>query len=262
VRTISVAAHKGGVGKTTTALALASAFARAGDPTLLIDIDPQGHSTIGIGVDVPDGAPTVREVYSDQPLPASAAIVPTSVPNLSLLPATIRLERLAHALYMRPRRETVLATALRPLRHAFRWTVIDCPPSLGALTETAIAAADVVIIPCRMEARASDGLVDLLELIAVLKGESWASWRILLTQVDRRRSRTNDAVRAALSTYQHQTFETIVPQSEPLNHAQIVRVDCFAFDPQCSGSLAYAALATELRTLPLWQKPEPVASSI
>lgn len=260
MRTVSIAAHKGGVGKTTTALALASALARCGEATLLVDVDPQGHSTIGLGVELPDEALTVRDVLSDRPVEASRAIVPTGVPHLSILPATIRLERMAHELYTRTRRETVLASALRPVRTLYRWVIVDCPPSLGPLTEMAVHAADVVVVPCRMEARASDGLLDLLDLVALLKGEAFQGWRILLTQVDRRKSTTNAAVRAALEPYQAQTLATEVPQSEPLNQAQIARVDCFSFDPSCSGSLAYADLASEVRALPVWAKAAALVS--
>jgi chromosome partitioning protein len=249
VKTIAVCCPNGGVGKTTTALALASAFARHGDSTLLVDVDPQGHSTLGLGIELDDDAPTVREVFVDPPIPAVQAIVSTSVPGLSMLPATIRLERLTQWLYMRPRREAVLARALKPLRSLFTWVVIDSPPSLGSLTEAAVAAADLVIVPCRMEARAGDGLVDLLEVITLLRGEGFSSWRILLTQIDKRKSVSNAAAAAALDPWTASMLATTIPQSEPLNHAQIARVDVFQYDSRCSGALAYDALAGEIRGL-------------
>jgi chromosome partitioning protein len=261
-KVIACAAHKGGVGKTVTAMAVAAAFARAGDATLLVDIDPQGHSTIGLGVEFDPDALTVRDIYTEPPVEPTRTIVGTSVPQLSMMPATIRLERVAHSLYMRPRREDTLAHALRPLRALFKWVIIDCPPSLGALTETAIAAADLVIVPCRMEARASDGLIDLLELMALLRGEHFGRWKILMTQVDKRKSTTNAAVAAALSRWDAHLLDTVIPQSEPLNQAQIARVDCFAYNPTCSGSAAYLRLAQELSTLLCRSESRVLASSI
>lgn len=260
MRVVTVAAHKGGVGKTVTAMALASAYARTGAPTLLVDLDPQGHSTLGLGVDLDDRALTVRDAFIDPPVESARAIVGCMVPQLSVLPATIALERVTQWLYMRPRRETVLETALRPLRSVFRWVVVDCPPSLGALTEAGVHAADLVVVPCRMEARASDGLVDLLELVTLIKGEGFDAWRILQTQIDRRKSTTNAAVEAALAPWASHRLEATIPQSEPLNQAQIARVDVFSFDPKCSGAIAYQALSVEIGDLPVWQKR--IASSI
>lgn len=246
-RTLTIAAHKGGVGKTTTSLCLAAALARSGDTTLLVDLDPQGHSTAGLDLDLAPDALTVRDVLTDPPIEVERAIVTTSVPDLFLLPATIQLERVTQWLYMRPKREAILGKALKPVRRVFKWIVIDCPPSLGALTEMAVACADLVIVPCRMEARASDGLVDLLELLAAIRGEGWASWKILKTQIDRRKSATNQAVMAALEPWSTHALDSEIPQSEPLNQAQLSRQDVYEFAPSCSGALAYIALAKEVQ---------------
>jgi chromosome partitioning protein len=250
-RIVAIAAHKGGAGKTTTALCLASALANAGAETLLIDLDPQAHSTIGLGVTLADDAVTVRDVLTDQTVDVERAIVASAVPRLSVLPSMIRLEHITQWLYMRPKREAILGKALKPIRRDFAWIVIDCPPSLGALTEMAIAAADLVIVPCRMEARASDGLEDLLELVAILRGQGWNGWRILKTQIDRRRSVTNELVMEALAPWTAQLLTTEIPQSEPLNQAQLARVDIYTFDPSCSGAAAYTALANEVQA---WRK--------
>jgi chromosome partitioning protein len=185
-------------------------------------------------------------------------ITATAVPHLSAAPATIQLEHVAQWLYMRPRRHEILGAALKPLRRRFTWAVIDCPPSLGALTETAVGCADLVIAPCRMEARASDGLADLLELLALVRGEGWTSWRILRTQIDRRRTVTNTAVMETLGPWTSHLLRTIVPQSEALNQAQLARTDIFTFDPSCSGAMAYAALAREIQQ---WRRNHGPASS-
>lgn len=247
-KTISIATHKGGTGKTVTAMALAAALARAGKTCLLVDLDPQGHCTLGLGVELHDGEPTLREVFADPPLPIAKVIHETRVPGLHILPSNIRLARIAQSLYMRPKREELLRRALEPVKGRYDYIVVDCPPSLGVLTEAGIAAADLIIIPCQMEARAADGLVDLLEVIGLIKGEAFDDWRILLTKVDSRKSATNQAVMAALEQWAPSIFKTSIPQSEPLNQAQIERTDIFSFEPKSKGALAYEAFVTEILT--------------
>jgi chromosome partitioning protein len=248
--TISIATHKGGTGKTVTAMALAAALARSGRKTLIVDLDAQGHSTLGLGIELNHHDPTLRDIFTDPPAPASRIIRPSGCcPDLDILPSNIRLERIAQFLYMRPKREEVLRRALQPVAGGYQFIVIDCPPSLGALTETGIAAADLIIIPCQMEARAADGLVDLLEIIAILKGDGFDRWRILLTKVDPRKTLTNQAIMGALQRWQDQTFQTVIPQSEPLNQAQIARTDIFSFDARSKGAAAYQALTEEVLSL-------------
>lgn len=246
-RTISVATHKGGTGKTVTAMALSSALARAsGKRTLLVDLDPQGHSTLGLGVELNDSEPTLRELFEQRPLPIDQVIKKTHLERLDVVPSNIRLERFSHMLYMRPKREEILKRALRPVSNKYDFIVVDCPPSLGALTEAGIAAADLMLIPCQMEARAADGLADLLEVMSIIKGESFSDWRILLTKVDSRKSITNQAVMEMLSPWQDKILKTTIPQSEPLNQAQIQRTDIFSFEPKSKGALAYEALTEEI----------------
>lgn len=248
--TISIATHKGGTGKTVTAMAISSALARSGKKTLLVDLDPQGHSTIGLGLEITDGAPTVRDIFTDPAVAVSKIIQRTHLEHLDILPSNIRLERAAHLIYMRPKREEVLRKALQPAMAAYAYVVIDCPPSLGPLTESAIAAADTILIPCQMEARAADGLVDLLEVVHIIKGDTFDRWHILLTRVDNRRTVTNDVVLQSLAPWKEKVFKTTIPQSEPLNQAQIERTDIFTFDPKCKGALAYQALMeTELASV-------------
>jgi chromosome partitioning protein len=244
--TIAIATHKGGTGKTVTAMALGAAFARARKACLLLDLDPQGHSTLGLGVDLDERAPTMREFFHEPPVPLGHLIRETQVSGLHIVPSNIRLARVAQALYMRPRREELLRRGLQPLRHQYAFMVIDCPPALGVLTETALAAADLIIIPCQMEARAADGLVDLLEVISLIKGEAFDDWRILLTKVDSRKSTTNQAVMAALAPWAQKICKTTIPQSEPLNQAQIERTDIFSFEPKSKGALAYESFAKEM----------------
>ena len=244
---IAVATHKGGTGKTVTSMALSAALARAGRRTLLIDLDPQGHSTVGLGVELQETDATLRDAFSESATPLQAIRKNTHLTNLHIVPSDIRLERTTHHMYTRPKREELLKKALEPVLADYDFVVLDCPPSLGPLTETAIAAASFVVIPCQMEARAADGLVDVLELISLIKGEGFDDWRILITKFDQRKSVTNEAVLAGLAGWHNKTFATRVPQSESLNQAQIQRTDIFTFDPKSSGAVAYEALAQEIQ---------------
>ena len=243
---ISIATHKGGTGKTVTAMALGSALARAGPAALLVDLDPQGHCTLGLGVELAESDATLRDYFSEPSQPVKRLIRHTGVPGLDILPSNIRLARVAQALYMRPKREDLLRRGLNPALSQYDYVVIDCPPSLGVLTEMGIAAADLIIVPCQMEARAADGLVDLLEVVAIIKGDSFDDWRILLTKLDSRKTVTNEVVMTALSQWQEKIFKTSIPQSEPLNQAQIERTDIFSFDAKCKGAVAYETLTKEI----------------
>jgi chromosome partitioning protein len=245
-KTIAIATHKGGTGKTVTAMALGAAIARASQRCLLVDLDPQGHSTLGLGVELDDTTPTLREFFHEPPLPLSRLIRETHVTGFHIVPSNIRLARVAQALYMRPKREELLKRGLHTLHEQYAFVVMDCPPSLSALTEAAIAAADLIVIPCQMEARAADGLVDLLEIISLIKGEEFDDWRILLTRVDNRKTTTNQAVMASLAPWEKKIFKTTIPQSESLNQAQIARTDIYNFEPKSRGALAYKAFAMEI----------------
>ena len=242
---ITIAQHKGGVAKTATAMGLASAFARTERKALLVDMDPQAHSTLGLGVDVESGDLTLRDVLENTAVAIDKVIRPTHLPLLDVLPSDIRLERTAHIIYSRPRREEILKRALNPALGFYDYVVIDCPPSLGSLTENAINAADSILIPCLMEARTADALVDLLDLVSIIKGSDFEGWHILRTKYDRRKSVTNNAITQALSRWQARIITTVIPQSEPVNQAQIARTDVHTFDPKSKGALAYQALAQE-----------------
>jgi chromosome partitioning protein len=248
---IAVATQKGGVGKTTTSMALSAALARAGDPVLLVDLDPQGHSTIGLGLDVDDDqvrARTVREVLSDDPLPLRAVEHKTGVPGLSIVPATIRLERVAQWLYGAPARDRRLKGALAAASGRYRWVVLDCLPSLGPLVENALMAADAVVLPCKMEARATDGARDLLEVLQILR-PGFTDWRLLRNARDSRRAIANATADALFAPYADRLLETVIPQCEDLNHAQFQGVDIFSYASQSTGALAYRQLAEEVKRL-------------
>src|SRR5262245_4793651 len=197
-RTIAVCTHKGGTGKTVTALSLAAGFAHAGRRCLLVDLDPQAHSTIGIGLDTVE--PTLKDFFERHPALGLSEVI-QHVPenhNLDVAPSDLRLAWTAEGLAGRPKKEELLRRSLRQVEDEYDWILIDTPPSLGVLTQNAVAAADFVLIPAQAEARAANAVADLLELVRVLKGDRFESYGILLTRVDSRKTRTNSAVTAAL----------------------------------------------------------------
>ena len=249
IHTIAVCTHKGGTGKTVTALTLAAGFAEAGRRVLLVDLDPQAHSTLGIGVDAAE--PTLKDFFERHPSVSLASIVRRAPGHerLDVAPSDLRLAWTAEALAGRPKREDLLRRGLKEVADKYDVVLIDTPPSLGVLTQNAVAAADFILIPAPAEARAANAIADLLELVHLLKGDAFNAYRILLTRLDSRKSRTNAAVLAALSPWESQILRTVIPQSEPLNQAQMARQDIFRFDPGCTGAASYRELITEIQSL-------------
>jgi chromosome partitioning protein len=247
--TIAVCTHKGGTGKTVTAISLAAGFAAAGRRCLLVDLDPQGHSTLGIGIDPAD--PTLRDFFERHPGMPLREVVRSAPQNerLDVAPSDLRLAWTAEGLAGRPKKEDLLRRSLRQVANDYDDIVIDTPPSLGVLTQNAVAAADFILMPAPAEARAANAIADLLELVYLLKGDGFEAWRILLTRLDGRKSRTNTAVLEALSPWNGKVLQTVIPQSEPLNQAQMARQDIFRFDPNSPGAKAYRELIAELENL-------------
>lgn len=250
---IAVSTHKGGAGKTVTAINLAAGLSRT-MKTLLIDMDPQGHATLGLGVNIGLSSPTISDILQDQRIGLEKIIQPVAE-NLFLAPANIHLARVAEMLYAGVRREERLGLALSKVR-GFDIVVVDCPPSLGTLTINALACADWILVPCEMGARAADGLVDLLEIITMLKGADFDQWRIVLTKFDIRKSVTNEAVLKGLAPYRQRIMRSRVGISEALNQAQIAGKNIFRFEPNGRGAEFYRNFAREV--LALTQKKEAI----
>ncbi len=253
---ISIINQKGGTGKTTTAVNLAAGLAYQGYRTLIADLDPQGHSTVGLGIDTDAISESMAEVMTVPRKNIKDVVVATYILGLEVAPAHIHLARAAEQVYTRVYREAILAQALKDADYDF--VLIDCPPSLGILTTNALYACDFIIIPCQISRYSLDGLADLLNTIETVKNLSLEDlyhgdhYRVLLTMFDKRNRVTNEYILEQLEPYRDKTFETMIMKNEALNQAQIAQKAIFDYDPRCSGSQDYHHLTLEF--LEIWRK--------
>jgi len=250
---LALANQKGGVGKTTTAINLGTALAAVGKKTLLIDIDPQGNASTGVGVPVADRDQSTYEMLSGS-CTLFDIVRTTEVPGLSLAPGTVDLSGIDVELVSNPTRSTRLKDALRPKQgpsicEDFDYILIDCPPSLNLLTLNAMAAADAVLVPLQCEFFALEGLSQLLSTIERVKhslNPSLVIQGIVLTMYDQRNNlsrQVEEDVRDALGDL---VYETVIPRNVRLSEAPSHSVPALIYDHMCAGSRAYQALAAEV----------------
>lgn len=248
-RTIAVVNQKGGVGKTTTAINLAAGLALAGRPVLLVDLDPQGNATTGLGVDKNGLYPTIYHVLLGGEL-AEKAILPTNLGGLSLLPSDIDLVGAEIELVGLTRREYRLRDALKALpEDDSGFVLVDCPPSLGLLTINALASADVVLVPLQCEFYALEGLTHLVRTVKLVRERLNAPLDIggiVLTMFDGRTSLAMQIRDEVHRYFPGRIFESVIPRNVRLTEAPSHGRPIMLHDIRSSGSVAYLELTREI----------------
>jgi len=246
-RIIAIANQKGGVGKTTTAVNLATALANTGRRVALIDLDPQGNASTGLGIAGPARAVTSYEVLLGE-AEFAAACVATVIPALSVLPSSPDLAGAELDLAARERREFLLATALDGAA-GFDEVLIDCPPSLNLLTINALVAADRVLVPLQCEFYALEGVAQLMRTIErVQRGLNprLGLEGIVLTMVDRRNNLCESVIADVRAHFGNGVFDTVIPRNVRVSEAPSHGMPVLLYDSRCSGAQAYTRLAAEL----------------
>ena len=249
-RTLAVVNQKGGVGKTTTAVNVAAGLALAERPTLLVDLDPQGNATTGLGVQKTGLYPTVYHVLLGGE-PAEKAIRETALTHLRLLPSDIDLVGAEIELVGLEQRERRLKLALESPAKAYDWVIIDCPPSLGLLTINALVAADRVLVPLQCEFYALEGLTYLLKTVKLLRERLNPGLEIegiVLTMFDGRTSLALQIRDEVHRYFPGQIFDTVIPRNVRLTEAPSYGRPVMLHDLKSSGSLAYLELTREVLT--------------
>lgn len=247
----AIANQKGGVGKTTTAVNLSASLAAAGKRVLVVDIDPQGNTTSGLGLNRGELEWSVYEVLLGE-ISSEQAIRPSTLPQLDILPATVDLAGAEVELVSMASREFRLREALRNIEERYDHILIDCPPSLGLLTVNALTAADSVLIPVQCEYYALEGLGQLLSVVRLVQTRLNPHLRVqgvLLTMYDARTNLSLEVAEEVKKYFQDRVFKTIIPRnvrlSEAPSHGQAILV----YDPKSRGAEVYQQLAREVIAL-------------
>jgi len=250
-RIITVANQKGGVGKTTTAINLATALAAIGERVLIVDLDPQGNASTGLGIDRRDRSVSSYDVLTGL-LGLYEAAMPTAVPGLSVVPSTLDLLGIEMEISNAPDRalrlrNAVLAASSRSASYSY--LLIDCPPSLNLLTLNSMAAADSVLVPLQCEFFALEGLSQLLETVERVRksiNPSLSIQGIVLTMFDGRNNLANQVVDDVRAHMGDKVYDTIIPRNVRVSEAPSYGKPAILYDLKCAGSQAYLQLASEV----------------
>ncbi len=262
-RIIAIANQKGGVGKTTTAINLGAALAKSDRSVLLVDIDPQGNASTGLGISRADRTLTTYDiVLGDASI--GDAVVRTSVPNLSIIPATTDLSSADIELMANEKRSFLLHDALRqPAMEGlgFDYVLIDCPPSLNLLTINALVSAHAIVVPLQTEFFALEGLSQLMLTLRDVRSSANPDLRIdgiVLTMSDNRNNLARQVEQDARNTLGDLVFDTVIPRNVRLSEAPSYAMPVLDYDPASRGSEAYIDLARELLSRTEATRKEPV----
>jgi chromosome partitioning protein len=255
-RVLALANQKGGVGKTTTAINLGTALAAIGEHVLIIDLDPQGNASTGLGIDRRSRRHSTYDVLIGEAT-LHDAVLPTAVPRLSIAPSTLDLSGLELEVSQERDRALRLRNALAPLRAVgtmprigdFSYVLIDCPPSLNLLTVNAMAAADAILVPLQCEFFALEGLSQLLQTVETVKSTlnpDLVIHGIVLTMHDARNNLSNQVVADVRANSKEKVYDTIIPRNVRVSEAPSYGKPVLVYDLKCVGSEAYLRLATEI----------------
>ena len=251
MKIIAIANQKGGVAKTTTAINLGAALAERGVRVLLVDIDPQGNASTGLGVAPSERRTTIYNLLTGE-AQLSDCVIETSTPNIALIPSTTELSSSDVELYAFNKRAFLLRDALAAPdsgASAFDVALIDCPPSLNLLTVNALVAAHSVLIPLQSEFFALEGLSQLMLTIREIRSASNPGLRIegvVLTMVDHRNKLSQMVEKDVRETLQDLVYQTVIPRNVRLSEAPSYAVPALTYDPESKGSRAYRDLADEV----------------